>query len=52
LLQGIQAGAAEAQKRDRIDSTPILLVNGRKIPGAAPYDEFKSVIDEAVAQAR
>jgi protein-disulfide isomerase len=52
LADGIQAAAAEAQKRDDIDSTPTLLVNGRKIPGAAPYDEFRSVIDAAAAQAR
>jgi protein-disulfide isomerase len=52
LLKGIQAAAAEAQKRDGIDSTPTLLVDGRKISGAAPFDEFRSAIDEAVAQAR
>jgi protein-disulfide isomerase len=52
LLKGIQAAAAEAQKRDGIDSTPTLLVNGRKVSGAAPYDEFKSAIDEAVAKGR
>jgi predicted DsbA family dithiol-disulfide isomerase len=52
LLKGIQAGAAEAQKRDGIDSTPTLLVNGRKMSGAAPYDEFRSAIDEALAKAR
>jgi protein-disulfide isomerase len=52
LLKGIQAGATEAQKRDGIDSTPTLLVNGRKMSGAAPYDEFRSAIDEALAKAR
>jgi protein-disulfide isomerase len=52
LLKGIQAAAAEAQKRDGVDSTPTLLVNGRKVSGAAPYDEFKSAIDEALAKAR
>jgi protein-disulfide isomerase len=52
LLKGIQAAAAEAQKRDGIDSTPTLLVDGRKISGAAPFDEFRSAIDEAVAQVR
>ena len=52
LADGIQAAAAEAQKRDGIDSTPTLLVNGRKISGAASYEEFRSAIDEAVAQAR
>jgi protein-disulfide isomerase len=52
LADGIQAAAAEAQKRDGIDSTPTLLVNGRKMAGAASYEEFKSAFDEAVARAR
>ena len=35
LLKGIQAAAAEAQKRDGIESTPTFFINGKKISGAA-----------------
>ena len=52
LADGIQSAAAEAQKRDGIESTPTFFVDGKKISGAAPYDQFRSVIDEAIAKAR
>jgi protein-disulfide isomerase len=52
LLKGIQTAAAEAQKRDGIESTPTFFIDGKKISGAASYDRFKSVIDEAIGKAR
>ena len=30
-------------------STPTFFVNGRKLEGAVPYENFKAVIDEALA---
>jgi protein-disulfide isomerase len=52
LLKGIQAAAAEAQKRDGIESTPTFFIDGKKISGAASYDRFKTAIDEAIDKAR
>ncbi len=33
------------------NGTPTFFVNGRKIPGAVPYETFKSVVDEELARA-
>jgi protein-disulfide isomerase len=52
LLKGIQASAAEAGKRESIESTPTFFIDGKKISGAAAYDQFKSAIDEAIGKAR
>jgi protein-disulfide isomerase len=52
LLKGIQASAAEAGKREGIESTPTFFVDGKKISGALSYDKFKSAIDEALDKAR
>jgi protein-disulfide isomerase len=35
-----------------ISGTPTFLVNGRKISGALPFDNFKALIDEELAKAK
>lgn len=52
LLKGIQASAAEARQRENIESTPTFFIDGKKISGAASYDQFKSAIDEAIGKVR
>ena len=52
LLQGIQERAQGAQRAHGIESTPTFLVNGRKVVGAVPFEAFKAVIDDALAEAR
>ena len=52
LADGIQGAAAEAQKRDGIESTPTFFINGNKFSGVASYDKFKSAVDEAIGKAR
>jgi protein-disulfide isomerase len=34
-----------------VSGTPAFFINGRLISGAAPYDDFKRVIDEELARA-
>lgn len=52
LADGIQGAAAEAQRRDGIESTPTFFINGNKFSGVASYDKFKSAVDEAIGKAR
>lgn len=52
LLKAIQASAAEARQRENIESTPTFFIDGKKISGAASYDQFKSAIDEAIGKVR
>jgi protein-disulfide isomerase len=48
LLKGIQGRAAEAQSRFGIESTPTFLINGVKVAGALPFEDFQTVIEEAL----
>ena len=43
----IQASAQEAIRR-QIGQTPTFIFNGTVVPGALPYDKFKSYVDEAM----
>ena len=52
LLKGIQASASEARQRENIESTPTFFIDGKKISGAASYDQFKAAIDEAIGKVR
>ena len=42
----IQAHLAEAEKRG-VGQTPTFVINGLVVPGAIPYDKFKSLVDSA-----
>lgn len=35
-----------------VSGTPAFFINGRLISGAAPYDDFKRVIDEELSRTR
>ena len=48
LLKGIQGRADDAQKRFGIESTPTFLINGVKVAGALPFEDFQTVIEEAL----
>ncbi len=43
IKQGQQLGA---------NATPTIVINGRKLVGALPYDTFKTAIDQALGSAR
>ena len=52
LIDFIQGTARKASKDHEINSTPSFLVNGKKVSGAQPYEEFKAVIDAALKNAQ
>jgi len=47
----ISADAADATKIG-LTSTPSFTVNGKPVQGALPVDQFKPVIDQALAEAQ
>ncbi len=57
-LQNEEIGQALIERREadakrlEIDSTPTFVVNGEKIVGAMPYEDFKNVIDKALEKAK
>lgn len=51
IFEAIQARALEDQKRLGIESTPTFIVNGEKLVGALPFEEFAKVIDQALEKA-
>ena len=51
LVKGIEENAAKAHEEFGIESTPTFFINGKEITGAAPFDQFKTAIDEALEKA-
>lgn len=49
LLESVQQRAASGEKEFGIDSTPTFIINGTKISGAVPYEQFETAINEALA---
>ena len=49
LKQAILAAQDEAEKRDKVTSTPTFIINGKPLPGAVPYPEFVKAVDAAAA---
>lgn len=47
LLDYILLGRQEAGSKFGIDSTPTFIINGQKVSGALPYDEFSAILDKA-----
>lgn len=48
-LPRVMGNRAEAERR-HINQTPTFIIGTKMIPGAIPYDEFKSYVDQAAAQ--
>ena len=48
LIDHIQKMARKATEDHQINSTPSFLVNGKKISGNLPYDEFRAIIEDAL----
>ncbi len=49
MSQSIVAGEYEAQKSYGVDSTPTFFINGKKVMGALPYDDFAVELGKASA---
>jgi len=49
LSKSIVDGEFEAQQKYGVDSTPTFFINGKKVVGALPYDDFVKEIDSAHA---
>lgn len=49
LLKAIQEKAQHANKVLGVDSTPTFFVEGTKVPGNLPYEDFKEILDKALA---
>jgi protein-disulfide isomerase len=47
VSKSIVAGEYEAQKKYGVDSTPTFFINGTKVVGALPYDEFEKKLEAA-----
>jgi len=51
LQDSILASSYDAQKKYGVDSTPTFFINGKKLVGALPYDEFAKALAQASADA-
>jgi protein-disulfide isomerase len=49
LSKSIVASEYEAQKKYGVESTPTFFINGKKLVGALPYDEFAKELGKASA---
>lgn len=45
MVDGLQAGMAHASIKLRVDSTPTFFINGTRLKGALPVEEFRKVIE-------
>jgi protein-disulfide isomerase len=45
LLTGLQQGRDHAHKKLKVDATPTFFVNGRRMVGTRPFDEFVAMIE-------
>lgn len=48
MTEGIIARAQEGQDKYGVSSTPYFFINGRKISGAQPFEDFDKVIQDAL----
>ena len=50
LLEAIEAKAREAERNLGVKSTPTFFIEEQMIPGNLPYEDFKNLLDEALAK--
>jgi len=49
LMNGIRSRAQVISEKFGVNSTPTFFVNGKEVPGNLPYEDFKKVLDDALA---
>ncbi len=52
LMTNIRERAADAQQKFGIDSTPTFIIEGEKVLGARPFEDFRDVIEKALEKKR
>ena len=52
LMTDIRERAADAQQKFGIDSTPTFIIEGEKVVGARPFEDFRDVIEKALEKKR
>ncbi len=52
LMTNIRERAADAQQKFGIDSTPTFIIEGEKVVGAQPFEDFRDVIEKALEKKR
>jgi protein-disulfide isomerase len=52
LMTNIREQAADAQQKFGIDSTPTFIIEGKKVTGALPFEDFRDIIEKALEKAR
>lgn len=50
LLNALQAKAQEASQVLGVESTPTFFIEGVKVPGNLPYEDFKDILNKALAK--
>ena len=50
LRTGIAAAKAVAHEKHGIKATPSFWIEGTKVPGALPFEDFQDIIDKALAK--
>lgn len=50
-IDRILAKQADGRDKFNVTSTPTFIINGRPVAGNRPYDEFKSILEEAASKA-
>lgn len=45
LINSIMNKAQDAQKRHAVSATPTFIINGEKVEGAIPFEEFAATLD-------
>lgn len=52
LMTDIRERAADARQKFGIDSTPTFIIDGEKIVGARPFEDFRDAIEKALGKKR